>query len=75
MRRGNASWINETGKKAKCKRQVSVLDCIGVYSEFKDMLRSMFIYNYSLFDFGLDPELDLYGFETNLRDVFQVFAY
>ena len=39
MRRGNASWINETGKKS-----MSVLDSIGVYSVFKDMLRSMFIY-------------------------------
>ena len=44
MRRGNASWINETRKKAR--RPVSVLDDIGVYSGFKDtcMLRSMFIY-------------------------------
>ena len=44
MRRGNASLINETGKKAKRIDNFLVFDDIGVYSGFKDMLRSMFIY-------------------------------
>ena len=39
MRHGNASWINETRIKAKCN-----LDDTGVYSGFKDMLRSLYIY-------------------------------
>ena len=37
MRRGNASWINETRKKAKCND-------VGVYSGLKDMLHSIFTY-------------------------------
>ena len=44
MRRGNASWIKETRKNAKRNDKVSVLDNIDVYSGFKDMLSSMFIY-------------------------------
>ena len=41
---------------------MSVLDDIGVYSGFNDMLRSMFIYmTYSSFDFGLETEFDLYS--------------
>ena len=46
MRRGNASWINETRKKARRNDQCQFLDDIRVYSGFKDtcMLRSMFIY-------------------------------
>ena len=41
---------------------MSVLDDIGVYFGFKDMLRSMFINMvYSSFDFGLETILDLYS--------------
>ena len=44
MRRGNASWINETRKKAKRNDKCQYLDGIGVYSGFKYILRSKFIY-------------------------------
>ena len=40
---------------------MSVFDDIGVYAGFKDMLRSMSLYDYSSFDFGLETELDLYS--------------
>ena len=45
MRRGNASWINEIRKKAKCNDKCQFwMTLVYILGLFKDMLRSMFIY-------------------------------
>ena len=40
---------------------MSVLDAIGVFSGFKDFTFNVHLYDLSLFDFGLETELDLYS--------------
>ena len=43
MRRGNASWINEIRKKAKCNDKCQIWMTSVYILGFKDMLRLMFI--------------------------------
>ena len=59
MRHGNASWINETRKKAKCNKcrfWMTLVYFLGLKVAF-----NVHLYCYSMFDFGLETELDLYS--------------
>ena len=55
MRRGNATWINETRKKAKC----NVI--LGIFWVQSYVTFNFHLYDYSSFDFGLETELNLHS--------------
>ena len=67
MRHGNASWINETRKKAKCNDTCQFWMTLVYILGLKICYVQCSFYDYSSFDFGLETELDLYNSVVKFR--------